>query len=118
MLRSARVALGVVCRPRHAHQRLLSVARAPLIGSGTPLRAPKGKPKAGGSGGAASGPGAEPAFFDDAGDIEADVAASKDLAAQMQKHVDFAKRELAKLRSATASPSASPQPAARAPSAG
>lgn len=52
---------------------------------------------------------ATPSFVDDAGDIESEVAAAsaKDLKAQINKPVDFVKRELSKLRGSQASPSAS-----------
>jgi hypothetical protein len=73
--------------------------RAPLFGSALD-RAPKPRGKA-------EPAGAASAFVDDAGDIEAEVAASQDLKAQMAKHVDWARRELSKLRGAAASASAS-----------
>jgi len=57
----------------------------------------------------ASAPAAAVAFVeeDDAGDIEAEVAAgsAKDLKGQMSRPVDYVKRELSKLRGAQASPS-------------
>jgi hypothetical protein len=73
--------------------------RAPLFGSAlgrAPKPRGKGEPAA-----------AQSAFVDDAGDIEAEVAASQDLKEQMAKHVEWARRELSKLRGSSASASAS-----------
>lgn len=80
-------------------------SRAALFPAAPP-RGPKSKGKSAPAAAAASP--APAAVVDDAGDIEGEVAAAspKDLKSQMAKHVDWAKRELSKLRGATASPSA------------
>lgn len=77
------------------------LSQAMLICTSIPAMAPKKK-------GAASSPSSETEALEDEGDAE-EVASinPKDLKAQMGKHVEYAKRELTKLRGATANPSES-----------